>query len=276
MEPLQVATAVPGAGRSGSPEPGGGGVRRGPWFWWESYRRMAHWELAGMRAYLPVIVAVEILAGAGMVLGFGLLMPSVVPPRTALFVSTGVPVINLYLVGMVVMPQEVAQQRTAGTYEFLRSLPIPRAVDLLAWVTVTLVTGLPGMAASLLAAHWRYGFVPHVSPALLASVLLTAVTATAVGSALAHAIPQPMVTMTLAQVLNFVAIGFAPVAFPAERLPGWLVSVNHLLPFESMAVTMRAALTSGPVGGVGQAYLVMAGWTAACVGLALWALGRRG
>jgi len=119
-------------------------------------------------------------AGAGLVVGFSLFMPDVVPDRTVLYVSTGVPVFNLYLLGLVVMPQVTGEQRMADTYDFVQSLPVR------------------------------------------------------------------------------------------------LVSVNHVLPFESMAVTMRGSLTATPVSGVGQAYLMLLAWTTGCVALALWALGRRG
>ncbi len=254
----------------------GGTVRSGPGYWLDSYRAMTRWELTGLRSFLPAVVAVQILAGVGLVLGVGIFIPGTVPPRAALFVSTGVPVINLYLLGMVVMPQVVGQQRMADTYDFMQSLPVPKVIDLLSWLTVTVLAGLPGMVASLLAARWRYGFQIHVSAGMVTAVVLVALTATAVGAVLAHAISQPMVTMALTQVLNFVAIGFAPVAFPPEQLPGWLVSVNHVLPFESMAVTMRAGLTADPVAEVPKAYLVLVVWSAACTALAVWALRRRG
>ncbi|HET9654558.1 MAG TPA: ABC transporter permease [Kineosporiaceae bacterium] len=251
-------------------------VRSGPRYWLDAYLVTARWELANLRLFLPVIVAVQVLAGVGLVLGFGIFTPGPLPPVSVLYVSTGVPVINLYLLGLVLLPQVVGQQRIADTYDFTRSLPVPRGVGLGAWLTVTLAAGIPAMAATLLAAHLRYGFAPHPSAGLLPAVLLVALTATAIGAVLAHVVSQPMVTMMLTQVLNFVAIGFSPVAFPAEQLPGWLAAVNHVLPFESMAVVMRSALSDAPVEGVPRAYAVLSAWSAACVLLAVRALGRRG
>ena len=46
-----------------------------------------------------------------------------IPTSAALYVSTGVPVINLTIVGMILAPQLVANQKTNGSYEYLRSLP---------------------------------------------------------------------------------------------------------------------------------------------------------
>jgi len=152
---------------------------------------------------------------------------------------------------------------------------VPRAVGLATWTTVTLTPGIPAMAASVLTARLRYGFRPHLSPALPVAVLLVALTATAIGAALAHAVSQPMVTMTLTQVLNFMAIGFAPVAFPPEQLPDWLARLNHVLPFESMAVVVRAGLSDG-VPGVTRAYAVLLAWSVGCVAVAVRAAGRRG
>jgi ABC-2 type transport system permease protein len=251
-------------------------VRSGPAYWRDSYRVLTRWELASMRQFLPVIVAVQVLAGVGLVLGFGLFLPTAMPPRSVLYVSTGVPVFNLYLIGLILMPQIVGQQRIADTYDFSRSLPVPRGVGLASWFTVTVLAGVPALAASLLAARLRYGFHPQLSTALVPAVALVALTATAIGAVMAHAISRPMVTMTLTQVLNFVAIGFSPVAFPAEQLPGWLAAANHVLPFESMAVVMRSALSGAEVDGVVRAYVVLSAWSVACVMLAVRALGRRG
>jgi hypothetical protein len=105
--------------------------RSGPSYWWQTFSAMLRWELASLRMFLPLIVAVQILAGIGFVLGFGLFFPSRVPLTSALYVGAGVPVVNLYLVGLILGPQLVAQQRISQTYDYLRSLPVPRAVGVL-------------------------------------------------------------------------------------------------------------------------------------------------
>jgi ABC-2 type transport system permease protein len=253
----------------------GARLRRGPGYWLASYLSMVRWQLASFRLFLPVMAAVQLLAGVGLVLGFGLFFPAHVPPRSALYVSTGVPVINLYLVGLVLLPQIVSQQKLAKTYDFIQSMPVPRTIAFLAWYTLTLMVGVPAMIASLVTAGIRYHQVFAVSWWSIPATLLVSLCSIAVGYALGNAVNQPMVTQVATQVLNFMALGFAPVCFPPEQLPGWLQALNHGLPFESMAVVMRSALTTGSADNVPAAYAVLAAWSVVCLGIAGWSVMRR-
>lgn len=250
-------------------------LRSGPAYWLDSYVAMVRWQLASMRQALPTTLVVQVLAGVGFVYGFGLFFGSSIPPRSALYISTGVTVINLYLVGLILLPQIVGQLKAAKTYDYIRSMAAPRAVVFLAWWSVTLLVGVPALVVSVAAAALRYHQAFVVSPYIVPAVLLVSLCSLAIGYALGHAVAQPMMTNVLTQVLNFGAIGFAPVAIPPEQLPAWLQSVNHLLPFESMATIMRVALTGGSES-VLVAYTVLGLWTCACLGIAGWSVSRRG
>jgi ABC-2 type transport system permease protein len=175
--------------------------------------KMTRWELGSLRILLPLIVAIQILIGGGFALGIGLFFDQI-PDRNALFLSTGVTVVTLITVGLVLGPQLVGNQKTAGTYDFLWSLPVPRTTQAAAWTTVNAVIALPGMLAALLIASWRYDIAIRVSPSIVPAVLLTIVTATMVGYAFAHAIRKPMVTQLITQLLIFFILGFAPINFP--------------------------------------------------------------
>ena len=105
-----------------------GGVQRGLRRSLRDYVSMVRWHLASLRMWLMLLGSVQALSGVGFVLGISLFFAHI-PESAALFVSTGVPVINLIMVGLVFAPQMVANQRTAGSYEYLRTLPISR------WVT---------------------------------------------------------------------------------------------------------------------------------------------
>ena len=104
-----------------------GTVQRGLRRSLRDYVSMVRWHLAGLRIWLMLLGSVQALSGVGFVLGISLFFRHI-PTSAALFVSTGVPVINLVMVGLVFGPQLVASQRTAGSYEYLRTLPISRAV----------------------------------------------------------------------------------------------------------------------------------------------------
>ena len=249
-------------------------LRRGVGYWWHSYRLMLRWELTSLRLLLPVTVMVQMLTGAGFVLALGLFFGQV-PPRAALFISTGVLVLTLVTIGLVLGPQLIAQQKAEQTYDFLWSLPVPRTTAALAWVTTNLILGVPGMAVALAVALLRYDLDLHVSPAIVPAVLLTLFTGTMIGYALAHALANPLLIAAITQLTIFLILGFSPINFPAEQLPGWLAAAHRWLPLAPMADTVRAALTQGVVEDVTRSYLVLGAWAALSVGATALVLGRR-
>jgi len=235
---------------------------------------MLRWEVTNMRLLLPITIMVQALSGAGIVLGFGLLIPSV-STEVAEYLSTGAVVVTLILVGVVMGPQLVAQQKMQGSYDFMWSLPVPRTASSAAWLTLNTFIAVPGMLAALLAAAWRYDVSFDVSPMVVPAVLLTIVTGTLLGYALAHAVPKPEVTMLVSQVLIFVIFGFSPISYPAENLPTWLAETHEYLPFIHMANTVRDTLVDGLATDVGRSYLVLSVWAVAATAISAVVLGRR-
>ena len=249
-------------------------VRVGPAYWLGGYRTMLRWQLTSLRASLPLLTVVQVMVGAGFVLGIPLLFDDI-PPTAALYVSSGVPVMNLLMVGLILGPQLVADQKTQHSYDFLQALPVPRTTTALAWYTVTLIGGIPAVVVSLLVAQLRYGITFTVSPAVVAAVLLTAFTGTMLGYALGHALPNPVTIQLSAGVLRFVVFGLTPILFPPEQLPGWLAALNWWLPFGHMAVIVRDSLAPEMVADAPISYLIVAIWGVGCAAIAAWALGRR-
>jgi ABC-2 type transport system permease protein len=251
-------------------------MRRGPRHWVTSVHLMLRWELSSLRLLLPVIGAVQLLFGAGVAIGFGLIVPelSVV---AATYLVSGAAAITLIIVGVTVGPQIVSTHRREGTYEFLWSLPIPRSAATAAWLLVTTMLGLPAFAATLLVGSWRYELALSVSlPDLLLAILFVVFTATILGYAIAHVLASPVLVMVLSQVMIFGIVGFSPINYPADRLPVWLQGVHAWLPFESMGQVVRAALTDGFVDGVARPYAVLSVWATVAVVAAAVTLRRRG
>ena len=250
-------------------------LRSGPGDWLRAYVVMTRWTVASLRLFIPLLVVIEILTGVGFVLGFGLFFHGPAPSRSVLYISTGVPIITLYVVGLIFLPQVVAQERLAHTYDYVQSMAAPRSTRFAAWYSLNLVAGVFGMIASLVAASLRYGVDLRVTPAVVPATLLICLASSALGFAIGHAVSLPMLTNILSQVLNFFVIGFSPVCFPPDQMPAWLVSVNQGLPFASMSIVMRSAIGGVPVSGVAGAYAVLAAWTGASLLVAVAAVMRR-
>jgi ABC-2 type transport system permease protein len=235
---------------------------------------MTRWEIVGLRLLLPMTVFLQIVTGAGFVLGIGLFFDQI-PLQAALFVSTGVVVITLATVGLVMGPQLIAADKASGVYDFLWSLPVPRSTAAAAWISVNTIIALPGMVMALLVATWRYDLSIVVTPAIVPGALLTIYAATMIGYAIAHSINKPVLINMISQVTIFAMTGFSPVNFPKEQLPSWLATLNEGLPLLHMAAVMRAGLTEGIVDSVWRSYLVLGLWAVAATALTAWVVGRR-
>lgn len=249
-------------------------VRRGPAHWWRSYLMMTRWEIVGMRLLLPMIVFLQLITGAGFVLGIGLFFDQI-PLQAALFVSTGVVVITLATVGLVMGPQLIAAEKAQQVYDFVWSLPVPRSTAAAAWISVNTIIAVPGMIMALLVATWRYDLSIIVTPAIVPGSMLTLYTATMLGYTIAHSIKQPVLINMISQVTIFALTGFSPVNFPKEQLPAWLATLNEGLPLLHMANVMRAGLTQGIATDIGRSYLVLGLWAVAATALTGWVLRKR-
>ncbi|MGD8376995.1 MAG: ABC transporter permease [Acidobacteriota bacterium] len=250
-------------------------LMRGPSYWMRSYLLMLRWEITSLRMVLPILFVVQMLLGAGVVVGLGLLFDQVAPTQ-ALYLATGATVISLLLTGLVAAPQLVANQKMSGTYDYLWSLPVPRLVEVMASLTVYAVVALPGTIVALVVAALRFDLDLSVSPLVIPAAFLTVLMATSVGYGFAHGIRQPMVTGLITQVLAFGILLYSPINFPADHLPRWYAALHEVLPFEHAAIVMRDGLTEGLVQGAGRSYLILTAWTVAGWLVTWRVLGRRG
>ena len=100
-----------------------------------SYRLLVTWQARRMKMFLPLGIMVQALFALGIVAGYPLLFPTI-DKTTILYLATGGPVIALLTMGLVVVPQMVSSAKTEGTLAYMRTLPIPRVVYLLADMTV--------------------------------------------------------------------------------------------------------------------------------------------
>lgn len=242
---------------------------------WATYRTLLRWQVAAIGPLLPLVVVIQALLAAGIIIGFGFLIPDI-DPGTALFLSTGAPTVLLLTVGLVIVPQGVSRARTDGTFNYMRSLPIARPLLLAAEMTVWLLIALPSVAVGVLVARLRYDLTFAIDwPVLVAAALLVTLTATAVGYAIAVSL-QPLLAQLLTQVLVFFVLLFSPITFPATQLPAWFQSVHDVLPARPGADLLRAGLASETFEASGRDLLVLGVWCVLGVAVTLRALVRRG
>ena len=238
-----------------------------------SYLLLVRWQTLRLKGFLPLAMVVQALFAVGIITGYPLLFPEM-DATTMLFLATGAPAITLITVGLVAVPQVVSQAKAQGTLEYMRSLPVPRMVYLLADLTVWLLIILPGLVFALVVASLRFDLALEVSPLVVPAFLLVALTACAVGYAMACVLP-PMVAVLLTQVLVVFVLMFSPLNFPAERLPEWLQAVHAVLPIQAMGEVIRGTLAGGTFPLTAGPFLLLAAWCAGGLGVAYLALRRR-
>jgi ABC-2 type transport system permease protein len=219
------------------------------------------------------MIVVQIFLSIATVLGYGLLVgnPS---PQLALYLATGAPTITLITVGLVMTPQIVAQSKTEGSLDWLRTLPVPRPVFLAADLVVWTLLALPGMVLGIVAGVLRFHVHLSIAPWIVPAALLVSVTAASVGYAIAALFP-PSIAQLLSQMLVFIVLLFTPVSYPADRLPEWLARAHEYLPLEPMAQLIRAGLARDQFDVGARSIVVLAAWCIACVVGAVAALRKR-
>ena len=225
-----------------------------------SYGLLFKWECLRTRSTLMLIVVIQLALAIGVVYGLSFLFPDI-SPQSALYLATGAPTLSLLILGITVVPQEVARSKDTGRDLYLRSLPLPALTMLAASVSFWLLANLPGTALSLWVAKLRFDIRLDVDPLVIAVIVLVALTAATLGYALAQSI-SPQATQ---QVSSFISIGillFSPINFPLDRLPSALQTIHEVLPITYMADLIRWSLTGHSTHDPALSFLVVGIWCA--------------
>jgi ABC-2 type transport system permease protein len=239
-----------------------------------SYLLLIRWQAFRYKLLLPLMMVVQGLLAFGIVAGYPLLFPAL-DKRTILFLATGAPAITLLTMGLVLVPQMVAGAKTEGSLEYIRTLPVPRLVFLLADLTVWTAIVLPGVAFAVGVAAIRFGLDLSISPFAVPAFVLVILTASCVGYAIASVTP-PMLTTILTQALVVFVLMFSPLNFPPERLPDWLGAIHAVLPIQAMGEVIRGTLASTSFALSSGSFALLGAWCLGGFAIAFVALNRRG
>ena len=241
---------------------------------WHSFRTMMRWSLASVGPMLPLIVVIQGMLAAGIVVGFGFLIPDITAD-TALFLSSGAPTILLLTIGLVIVPQGVSRARASGALDYQRALPVARPLLLMVDLVVWTLIALPGVAIGLLVAWLRYDLTFAFDwPILVLASLLVTTMAAAVGYAIAVSLPATLAQLA-SQVLVFFVLLFSPITFPVSQLPDWFQALHLALPIQAAADLLRAGIASNAFTAEGRDLLVLVLWTAVGLLVTTRALVRR-
>lgn len=206
-----------------------------------SWMLLLRWQLLRTRQLVVMLVVLQIALGVGMIYGFSFLVPHVTA-EVAVFFATGAPTLSMIIIGLTVVPQETAQARVNGRFDYVAALPVPRLAPMLADVMFWLLVQLPGWVATLLLAVLHFHLHLQVDALIVPAIVLVSLTAAAVGYGVAVSFP-PTATTQVTQFVSIALLLFSPINFPLSRLPVWLQDVHRALPVTYMADLVRGGLT---------------------------------
>lgn len=239
-----------------------------------AYILLLRWQLLRYRKQVALFATIQVALGVGVIYGFSFLVPHVTP-QVALYFSTGAPTLSLILMGLTALPQDTAQARTSGRFEYIAALPVPRLAPMLADLSLWLLIQIPGTVLTLLIAWAKFGVALHIGVLVVPAVILVATTSAAVGYAIAVALP-PTATAQVASFVSIVLLLFSPINFPLDRLPVWLQDIHRGLPVTYMSDIMRGGLTGKYGANALLAFGVVIAWCAAGLAVSARAANRRG
>ncbi|HZE39520.1 MAG TPA: ABC transporter permease [Stackebrandtia sp.] len=241
--------------------------------WSRSYYFLLKWNVLRFRSVLPLHITVQTLLSAGVVLGYAFLIPHLTPAN-ALYLSTGGMTISLVMVGMVMLPSTLSYRKETGLLEFQRSLPVPRMSMMAADATMWIVVAIPGLVVAMLLAVLRFHLRLSPSPMVIPALALVVVGSVSVGYTISYLV-KPVLVNLITNVIIVVTMMFAPINFPAERLPDWLAAIHRFLPFEYMAQAIRETVNVPRAGVSALPFVVMTIWAVLGLTVATRALTRR-
>lgn len=243
--------------------------------WFTQYRDLVSMQLRSMRNELWFAAMIQVVLSLGLVFGFGFIIPDV-SETTALFLVTGTATQAFVTIGLVMLPQLLAQAKEAGRIEYFLTLPISREAYLLALVTVVALMALPAVAFTVVLGAWHYDLSFTFEPAFIAVALLAVFSLAGVGVAMAVYSPHQQVTNALTQLIIFYVLFFAPVLLPKEQLPEVLQFTSNFAPPTYAVDGVRATLTDLPGTHLARSLLAMGGFAAGSLVLSSVAMRRRG
>jgi len=239
-----------------------------------SYKHVLKLQFFRQAGFISVFVTmIMVIISLGVAIGFTYIHGDP-DGYTTLFLATAAPTIVCIMTGLVLLPTQNVSAKSAGYTEFLRTLPVNRVAIILADATIWTLATIPGIIIALVVTHFMFGPGFEISIWALPAYLLVVLTCIVVGYGYSFALPAGP-AMTISQVLAFAALMFSPINFPADRLPTWLQIVHRVLPIESMAEIMRAALAGSVFEVSIFSVAKVIAWCVGGLAVSVWVLNRK-
>jgi ABC-2 type transport system permease protein len=236
---------------------------------------LADVQVRSMRNDFWFVMVLQVSFSLGLVLGLGYMVPDI-SKETATYLTIGAATQTFVTVGLVMLPNFISEAKQDGRLEYFLTLPIGREAYVFSMLAVVAAMALPGVVVTLVLGWARYGIGYSVDPTVVVVGLLSMLSLSGVGVALAMVSPHQQVTNSFTNLIIFYVLFFAPVLVPSSQLPWVLQKTALVMPPTYAADGMRATLTHLPGTHLGESLVVMAGFAVASVVLSAVMIRRQG
>lgn len=169
-------------------------------------------------------------------------------PQALAYVLTGNLVVSLMFGNMGAIESHVSYMRFRGSLEYFATLPVRRAMLILAMLAAFLLLSLPALAATLLVGNWFLKVPLHPHPLTLLVIPLCALPLSGIGALIGAAARTPEESSAIRLVITLLLAGMGPVLIPPEKLAPALIWLGRFSPATYAASALRQALL-GPLTG---------------------------
>ena len=231
------------------------------------------WSFLRHRYLLPILTIVQVFFALAIVYGATLLMGDLDATGTEI-VCVGTIELALIAIAISIAPQILSQSRTEKFLDYQKNLPIPRPLLLFSDFLIWILVATPGIFAIIIACWLRFGLFPMLSWQLFTVLLISIITYLALGYMLALWLPEAG-TQVASQLLMITALLFAPILYPASRLPEWLNVIHDCLPFVPSRKLMGYYAFAQPLPDSNRLLFTLIVWLCVTLTLCLVGLSRR-
>jgi ABC-2 type transport system permease protein len=187
------------------------------------------------------------------------------------YVLTGNAVISLMFGNMNNVQGHFAFMRLQGVLDYFATLPIRRAVLILAVVLAFFLLHLPAAVVTILFGSLFLRIPMSVSPIILLVIPMCALSLSGIGALIGVQARTPQEADAWGFLATLIMAGLGPVVIPPDRLPRTLLLLGRLSPATYAASALRQALL-GPLTGQIVVDLAVLGGLGAAV---FWLVGRK-
>ena len=187
------------------------------------------------------------------------------------FVLIGNLVMALLFEHMGKMISHFAYLKTAGSLDYFATLPVRKAVLILAASFAFFILFLPALVVVLAGGALILRLELQIHPLAFVVVPLCALPLAGIGALMGVTFRTPEEASAAGRLLTILMLTVGPVLIPPDRLPDWLVWLGFLSPATYAASALRQVL----LGPFGMRLLLDSVVLAACILISFWMVDRK-